>query len=414
MVGSAGAHRAAIGGGDATTDRWSVATQVVHLGRPPAEPGGPVNPSVVLSSTYHQGAGRVYGREGNPVFDALETAVGGLEGGEAVSYSTGLAAIAAVVEMLPVPGRVVVAADSYNGTRALLSDLAGRGRLRVRLVELADTAAVLEACAEVSGSPGRPSGREGDFGAGGLLWVESPSNPLLAVADLPALVQGAHRIGLDVAVDNTFATPILQQPLRAGADIVVHSATKALGGHSDVLLGVAVTSRPELAEGLRRRRTLHGAVPGPWEAWLVLRGIRTLSLRVERSQANAAELARRLREHPGVERVHYPGLPDDPGHDRMTRQMAGPGFVVSFVVRPSGHSAAETADALTAAVRLATAATSLGGVETLIERRGRIAGEEHLAPGLLRCSVGIEDVEDLWADLDRAIHQATGAGRGAG
>jgi cystathionine gamma-synthase len=380
----------------------------VHLGRPPAEPGGPVNPSVVLSSTYHQGAERIYGREGNPVFDALETAVGGLEGGGAVSYSSGMAAVAAVVEMLPVPGRVVVAADAYNGTRALLSDLAGRGRLRVRLVDLADTTAALEACAEVSGSPGRPSGREGDFGSGGLLWVESPSNPLLAVADLPALVAGAHSLGFDVAVDNTFATPILQQPLRAGADVVVHSATNALGGHSDVLLGVVVTSRPGLVEGLRRRRSLHGAVPGPWEAWLVLRGIRTLSLRVERSQANAGELARRLSDHPGVERVHYPGLPNDPGHDRMTRQMAGPGFMVSFVVHRAGQDAAETAEAVTAGVGLATAATSLGGVETLIERRGRIPGEEHLPPGLLRCSVGVEDVEDLWADLDGAIRGAIG------
>ncbi len=385
---------------------------MVHLGRPPVEPGGPVNPPVVLSSTYHQGAARIYAREGDPVSDALESAVGGLEGGEAVAFATGIAAVAAVVEMLPVPGRVVVGADAYNGTRALLSDLASRGRLRVRLVDLADTAAVLAACAELAGSPGRPSGQEADFGAGGLLWVESPSNPLLAVADLPALVAGAHGLGFDVAADNTFSTPVLSQPLLAGADVVVHSATKALGGHSDALLGVAVSSRPELVAGLRRRRTLHGAVPGPWETWLVLRGIRTLSLRVERSQANAVELARRLRDHPAVERVHYPGLPEDPGYERMGAQMAGPGFVVSFVVRPGALGAAETAEAVTSGVRLATAATSLGGVETLIERRGRIPGEEHLPPGLLRCSVGIEGLEDIWSDLDHAIRAATGLPRG--
>ena len=385
---------------------------MVHLGRPPVEPGGPVNPPVVLSSTYHQGAARIYAREGDPVSDALESAVGGLEGGEAVAFATGIAAVAAVVEMLPVPGRVVVGADAYNGTRALLSDLASRGRLRVRLVDLADTAAVLAACAELAGSPGRPSGQEADFGAGGLLWVESPSNPLLAVADLPALVAGAHDLGFDVAADNTFATPVLSQPLLAGADVVVHSATKALGGHSDALLGVAVSSRPELVAGLRRRRTLHGAVPGPWETWLVLRGIRTLSLRVERSQANAVELARRLRDHPAIERVHYPGLPEDPGYERMGAQMAGPGFVVSFVVRPGALGAAETAEAVTSGVRLATAATSLGGVETLIERRGRIPGEEHLPPGLLRCSVGIEGLEDIWSDLDHALRAATGLPRG--
>ncbi len=385
---------------------------MVHLGRPPVEPGGPVNPPVVLSSTYHQGAARIYAREGDPVSDALESAVGGLEGGEAVAFATGIAAVAAVVEMLPVPGRVVVGADAYNGTRALLSDLASRGRLRVRLVDLADTAAVLAACAELAGSPGRPSGQEADFGAGGLLWVESPSNPLLAVADLPALVAGAHDLGFDVAADNTFATPVLSQPLLAGADVVVHSATKALGGHSDALLGVAVSSRPELVAGLRRRRTLHGAVPGPWETWLVLRGIRTLSLRVERSQANAVELARRLRDHPAIERVHYPGLPEDPGYGRMGAQMAGPGFVVSFVVRPGALGAAETAEAVTSGVRLATAATSLGGVETLIERRGRIPGEEHLPPGLLRCSVGIEGLEDIWSDLDHALRAATGLPRG--
>ncbi len=385
---------------------------MVHLGRPPVEPGGPVNPPVVLSSTYHQGAARIYAREGDPVSDALESAVGGLEGGEAVAFATGIAAVAAVVEMLPVPGRVVVGADAYNGTRALLSDLASRGRLRVRLVDLADTAAVLAACAELAGSPGRPSGQEADFGAGGLLWVESPSNPLLAVADLPALVAGAHGLGFDVAADNTFSTPVLSQPLLAGADVVVHSATKALGGHSDALLGVAVSSRPELVAGLRRRRTLHGAVPGPWETWLVLRGIRTLSLRVERSQANAVELARRLRDHPAIERVHYPGLPEDPGYGRMGAQMAGPGFVVSFVVRPGALGAAETAEAVTSGVRLATAATSLGGVETLIERRGRIPGEEHLPPGLLRCSVGIEGLEDIWSDLDHALRAATGLPRG--
>lgn len=367
-------------------------------------PGGPINPAVILSSTYHQGGTRTYGRDDNPTFEALEEAVGGLEGGEAVAFASGLGAIAAVVEMLPVPGRVVVAGDAYNGTRRLLADIAGRGRLRFAAVDIADTEATLVACAAVAESPGRPSGRAGDFGAGGLLWLESPTNPLLAVADLPALISGAHGLGLHVVVDNTFATPLLQQPLGLGADVVVHSATKALGGHSDVVLGVAVTRPPELVEGLRSRRSLHGAVPGPWEAWLVLRGMRTLALRIERAQANAAELAARLSTHPGVTLVRYPGLPGDPGHQRATTQMKGPGFVLSFEV----HGGAEAAETVAAGVRVVTAGTSLGGVETLIERRGRWAGEEHLPPGLLRLSVGIEDVDDLWDDLDAAIGAATG------
>lgn len=378
-------------------------TRAVHLGRPPRRPGAPVNVPLSLSSTFHQGGDLVYGREDNPTWAALEDAVGGLEGGTAVAFASGLAAVAAVVESLPVPGRVVVAGDAYNGTRSLLADVAGRGRLRLRTVDVADTAATLQSCAEVATGPARPSGRPGDLGAGGLLWLETPTNPLLAVADLPALVAGAHELGLDVAVDNTFATPVLQRPLEVGADVVVHSATKAIAGHSDALIGLAVTRRAEVAEQLRSRRTLHGAAPGSLEAWLALRGLRTLPLRLRRAQDSAGVLAGRLRAHPGVTTVHYPGLPDDPGHDRAEAQMAGAGFMVSFEVA----GGAEAAERVALGTRLALPATSLGGVETLIERRRRWPGEEHLPPALLRLSVGIEDVEDLWADLDQAV---TGAG----
>jgi cystathionine gamma-synthase len=378
---------------------------VVHLGRPPVLPGGPLNPPVVSSSTFHQGGNLVYGRDGNPTWDAFETALGGLEGGEAVVYSSGLAAIAAVVESLPTPGRVVAAADAYNGTRRLLADVAARGRLSVRTVDVADTAATLEACASVAAAPRRSSGGTGELGGGGLLWLESPTNPLLAVADLPALIGGAHALGLDVAVDNTFATPLLQRPLDWGADVVVHSATKALSGHSDVILGAAVARRGDVVRALRTRRSLHGGAPSPFDVWLALRGMRTLALRVERSMANASELARRLQAHPSVVAVRYPGLPEDPGYGRARTQMGGPGFVVSFEV----VGAASGADAVASAVRLATAATSLGGVETLIERRGRLPGEEGLPPGLLRLSVGIEAVEDLWADLERALGAAATA-----
>ena len=379
-------------------------TLVVHAGRPPVVAGGPLNPAIVLSSTYHQGGEATYGRDANPTWDGFETAVGALEGGSARVFASGLGAISAVLELLPTPGRVVVAGDAYNGTRRLLADVASRGRLRYRSADVADTEATLRACAELADGPGRPSGREGDFGATGLLWLESPTNPLLAVADLAQLVAGAHHLGIDVAVDNTFATPLLQRPLDFGADVVVHSATKALSGHSDVILGVAVTRRADLLTALEKGRSLHGAVPGPFEVWLALRGLRTLALRIERAQQSAGVLAHRLRDRGGVERVRYPGLADDPGHDLAARQMRGFGPMIAFEVAGGAAAAEEVA----AGVRIATAATSLGGVETLIERRGRWDGEKHLPAGLLRLSVGIEDVEDLWSDLDAAIGGAVG------
>lgn len=371
-----------------------MATRAVHLGRPQVVGGGPVNPVLVLSSTYHQGGDTAYGRDGNPTWEAFEAAVGGLEGGDAVAYSSGMAAVSAVLESLPGAGQVVVAADAYSGTRRFLSDVAGRGRLSFHTADVADTAATLEQLASAG------SGRSGGgFGRGGLLWLESPTNPMLAVADLAVLCEGAHRLGADVAVDNTFATPLLQKPLERGADVVVHSATKFISGHSDVLMGVAVTRRRDVLEQLRERRSLHGAAPGPFEAWLALRGVRTLAVRLARAQDNAAELARRLERHPAVTAVRYPGLAGHPGYHLARRQMTGPGAMVAFEVK----GGADTAEAVTARVRVATAATSLGGVETLIERRARWAMEGAIPAGLLRMSVGIEDVEDLWDDLDRAL-----------
>jgi cystathionine gamma-synthase len=378
--------------------RWRPATKAVHAGRPPVVPGGGVNPPIELSSTFHQGGAVAYGRDGNPTWAAFEQVVGALEGGRAIAFSSGLGAVAAVLECLPVPGRVVVAGDAYAGTRRFLADVAGRGRLQWRTADVADTEATLAVAADLCGD-GAPAGD--GFGAGGLLWLESPTNPLLAVADLAALSAGAHELGMDVAVDNTFATPLLQQPLDLGADVVVHSATKLLSGHSDVIMGVAVTRRPEVHEALAGRRSLHGAAPGPFEAWLALRGVRTLAVRLLQAQANAAELAARLADHPRVVAVRYPGLRTHPGHELARRQMRGFGSMVAFEV-----AGADAAEAVAATVAVATAATSLGGVETLIERRGRWAFEEGTPPGLLRLSVGIEDVEDLWADLDAAITAA--------
>jgi cystathionine gamma-synthase len=286
----------------------------------------------------------------------------------------------------------VAAGDAYNGTRRFLADAAQRGRLALRAADVADTDATLALCEEVSSAPNRRS-------AGGLLWLESPTNPLLAIADLATLIEGAHGFGLTVAVDNTFASPLLQSPLAMGADVVVHSATKLISGHSDVVLGAAVTRSEELLERLRTRRSLHGAIPGPMETFLALRGLRTLAVRLERAQASAAELASRLLYRAGVSGVRYPGLPEHPGHQLAARQMRGFGTMVAFEVA----GGAEAAEAVCQSVQLITPGTSLGGVESLIERRARWQGESHLPPALLRLSVGLEHVEDLWSDLDQAL-----------
>jgi cystathionine gamma-synthase len=379
----------------------SPASVVVHGGRPPAVPGGAVSPAVWPTSTYRQGGELTYGRDGNRTWEAFEEVLGALEGGACLLFASGMAAIAGVLECLPVPGRVVVAGDAYSGTRRFLSDVAGRGRLRFRTVDIADADAVLETCVAVASAPGETAG----FGGRGLLWVESPSNPLLAVADLEALCAGAHEAGMDVAVDNTFATPLLQRPLDLGADVVVHSATKMLSGHSDVILGATVSRREDVLSSLATRRSLHGAIAGPWEAWLGLRGMRTLAVRLERAQSNAAVLAERLSRHPSVTRVRYPGLAGHPGHDLAARQMSGFGNMIAFEVAFEGDdsAAAATAEGVVAALRMLTPGTSLGGVETLIERRARWEAERHLPPALIRMSVGIEDVDDIWADLDQAL-----------
>ena len=227
---------------------------------------------------------------------------------------------------------------------------------------------------------------------------------MLEVADMLALIAAARERDIRVAVDNTFATPLLQTPLDLGADLVVHSVTKYLAGHSDVVLGAVITGDPALRELLLTERSMRGAIAGPFEVWLALRGMRTLSVRLERAQDNAQILSERLSRRAGVAEVRYPGLPADPGHARASAQMAGFGAIVAFTV-----DTAEQATAIAEAVRLWTPATSLGGVESLIERRRRHASEPTSVPeGLLRLSVGIEHVDDLWADLDAAITAATG------
>ncbi|ROS73558.1 PLP-dependent aspartate aminotransferase family protein [Cellulomonas sp. PhB143] len=376
----------------------SPATVAVAAGRPLRRQGGPVNPPVVLSSTYVsqgvQGPGELlYTRMDTETWHPFEEALAALEGAAqpAVVFSSGMAAIASVFADVPAGGTVVVPRHAYQVTLGFADDLAARTGVSVRRVDVADTEQVLAA-----------------LDGADLLLVESPTNPMLEVADLPVLLAAARERGIRSAVDNTFATPLGQQPLALGADLVVHSVTKYLAGHSDVVLGAVVTDDADLARRTRAYRTLHGSIAGPWEVWLALRGMRTLALRVERSQATAAELARRLAEHPAVAEVRHPSLPDDPGHERAARTMRGFGSVLGL--RPRGG--VEAADALVAAVRLWLPATSLGGVESCLERRRRFATESGTVPeDLLRMSVGIEDVEDLWADLAQALG-ALGAGDG--
>jgi cystathionine gamma-synthase len=384
-------------GTDAPDPRWSPDTLAVAAGRPERVPGAAVGPPVELSSTF-VGAGKVptgqpmYGRVDNATWTACEEALGALEGapGGTTLFASGMAAIAAVLDLVPDGGLLVVPDAAYNTTLELAEVLHGRGRLRVARVDVADTAAVL---ATLDGDD-RPD----------LLWLESPTNPLLQVSDLATCLPAAHSAGVLTVVDNTFATPLVQRPLDLGADLVVHSVTKYLAGHSDVVLGAAATRDATLSQRLRTHRRLHGAVPGPFEAWLALRGMRTLALRVARAQASAADLAARLAAHPAVARVRHPSLPDDPGHALASAQMRGFGAVLTVQV----HGGPDAADAFVDAVRLWVPATSLGGVESMLERRRRHANEPQTVPeDLVRLSVGIEDVEDLWADLDQALRASS-------
>jgi cystathionine gamma-synthase len=375
-------------------DRIRPETVAVTAGRPPALPGQPMNVPLVLASNFRAGTAQApvneYSRDGGTAsWQALEDAVGALEGGTALAFGSGMGAAAAILDLVPTGAHVVVPSDSYAGVRALLAEGAAHGRWKVSQVDITDTAATKEAA-----------------WAADLLWLESPTNPLIDVADLPELCRFGNGTGALVVVDNTFATPLGQRPLRFGADVVLHSATKFIGGHSDLLLGLAVTSDPALAARLTTRRRFGGALPGALEAYLALRGLRTMAVRLARSQESAGVLAERLRAHPAVSRVRYPGLLDDPGHQRAAAQMDGFGAMLAFEVR----GGAGPADAVCAAVRIVTSATSLGGVESTMERRAKLAGQEHVPPGLLRLSVGIEHVEDLWDDLDQALTAAVAGG----
>jgi cystathionine gamma-synthase len=357
-------------------------TVAVLAGRGERRPDAPLNPPVVFSSTYHAGGPMGYGRDGNPTWTAFEELLGALEGGSALVYSSGMAAAAAILEGWPVGSTVVVPSVAYFGTRSLLADRAAIGRFQLRTTDITDTAGTLSACAGAD-----------------LLWIESPTNPLLGIADIAALARGAQDLGLEVVVDNTFATPLLQRPLDLGADVVMHSVTKLLAGHSDILMGATVTRRQDIYARLLHHREMYGAIPGPMEAFLAVRGVRTLPVRMDRSQSSAGILATRLKAHPAVTQVRYPGLPTHPEHMVAKRQMRGYGSLLAFEVAGGAADAERVAES----VRIITHATSLGGVESLMERRHRWPGEDATPPTLLRLSVGCEHVDDLWSDLEQAL-----------
>jgi len=363
----------------------SPASWLVSAGRS-SEPGAPLNVPPIPASNFLIGKGREYSRDdGTPTWEALEEIVGGLESGKAVAFASGMAAIAAVFDQLAAGGVVTLPDDCYQGVAALAAVGAERGRWSVQRVAVDDTAGWIRSC-----------------GIADLIWLESPSNPLLTVADLEAVCGAPRKPGAIVAVDNTFATPLNQQPLDFGATVSLQSATKFIGGHSDLLAGVATTNDDSLWHGLRKSRELSGATPGTLEAFLAVRGARTLALRLERAQYNAMVLAERLEQHPLISRVRYPGLPSHPTHATARRVLKGFGSIIAFDVR----GGAEVADGACRNVRLIRHATSLGAVESTIERRAAIPGQGHLPPSLLRLSVGIEDVNDLWLDIDSAIRSA--------
>jgi cystathionine gamma-synthase len=372
-------------------------TRAIHAGQEPDPATGAVNVPVHLSTTFKQDGvgglrgGYEYSRSGNPTRTALQEALAALEqGAVGLTFASGLAAEDTLLRTVCLPGsHVVLAGVAYGGTFRLLSKVFARWGVAHTPVDLGDLDAVRAAVV--------PETR--------VVWCETPTNPLLNIADIAGLASVAHDAGALLVVDNTFASPYLQQPLTLGADVVVHSTTKYLGGHSDVVGGALVVADPGLAEELAFHQNAMGAVNGPFDAWLTLRGIKTLGVRMDRHCANAAAVVDFLSRHDAVSAVLYPGLPDHPGHDLAVKQMSGFGGMVSFRLAAGEEAALKVCER----AQLFTLAESLGGVESLIEHPGRMthasaAGSPLEVPGdLVRLSVGIEDADDLIADLEQAL-----------
>ena len=379
-------------------DKSGFATRAIHAGQEPDPLTGAVVPPVYQVSTFAQDGvgglrgGYEYSRSGNPTRHALEECLASLEGGaRALAFASGLAAEDTLLRALAEPGaHAVIGNDAYGGTYRLFSRVAEPWGLAHTPVDLTDVDAVRRAV-----EPGRTR----------IIWTETPTNPLLTVVDIAALAQIAHEAGALLVVDNTFASPYLQQPLALGADIVVHSTTKYLGGHSDVVGGALVVADPEVGEQLAYHQNAMGSVPGPWDSWLVLRGIKTLGVRMDRHSANARAIVDVLADHPRVVQVLYPGLPGHRGYEIAARQMRDFGGMVSFRVA----GGVEEAVAVCGRTEVFTLGESLGGVESLIEHPGRMthasaAGSALEVPDdLIRLSVGIEDADDLVADIVQAL-----------
>jgi cystathionine gamma-synthase len=373
-------------------------TRAIHAGYEPDPTTGAVIPPIYATSTYKQDGvgglrgGYEYSRSGNPTRTALEGNIAALEEGErGFAFASGLAAEDTLLRALCQPGdHLVIPDDAYGGTFRLVDKVAVPWGLTYTAAQVSDIDAVRAAT--------RPGGTR-------LLWVETPTNPLLNIGDIEALAAVAHEAGALLVVDNTFASPYLQQPLALGADVVVHSTTKYCGGHSDVVGGAVVVRDLDLAERIAFHHNAMGAIAGPFDAWLTLRGLKTLGVRMDRHCDNAEQVVDFLTAHPKVTRVYYPGLPDHPGHDVAARQMKRFGGIVSFRVAGGEAAAVEVCNR----TEVFTLAESLGGIESLIEHPGRmthasVAGTELEVPSdLIRLSVGIETAGDLLADLDRAL-----------
>ncbi|MFG1881884.1 cystathionine gamma-synthase [Micromonospora sp. NPDC049102] len=373
-------------------------TLAIHAGQDPEARTGAVIPPIYQTSTYAQDAvgaprlGYEYSRSGNPTRDALQECLAALEGGPVgLAFASGLAAEDTLLRAVCQPGdHVIIPDDAYGGTYRLFARVAQRWGLEFTPAKVSDAAAVRAAV-----QPGRTK----------IIWVETPTNPLLGIADIAALAAVAHDAGALLVVDNTFASPYLQQPIAFGADVVVHSTTKYIGGHSDVVGGALVVADAALGEELRYHQNAMGAINGPFDAWLTLRGIKTLGVRMDRHCDNAERLAAYLDGHAKVSEVIYPGLPSHPGHEVAAKQMRRFGGMISF--RASGGE--EHAVEICNRAKLFVLAESLGGVESLIEHPGRMthasaAGSPLEVPGdLVRLSVGIETVDDLLADLEQAL-----------
>ena len=373
-------------------------TIAIHAGQEFDPTTGAVIPPIYQTSTYvqesigHLRGGYEYSRGGNPTRTVLETLLAALEGGKhGLSFASGLAAEDTILRALLAPGdHIVLGNDVYGGTHRLINRVHGAWGILNSTVEMSDLAAV-----EAAIIPGKTK----------ILWVETPSNPLMKVCDISALVDIGHRSGATVIVDNTFASPALQQPLAFGADVVVHSTTKYLGGHSDVLGGALIINDDELAEKAQFLQFAAGPVSAPMDAWLTVRGIKTLSVRMDRHCSNAQAIAEHLQGHPAIDRVYYPGLSTHPGHELATKQMSGFGGMLSI----SFGGGAAAARAFAESTHLFQLAESLGGVESLVNypsemTHASVRGTElEVADNIIRLSVGIEDVADLIDDIDRAL-----------